>query len=59
MINICPITHRTPLYRNPCPICRRETLWKACHCLSCGYTELRVVVKRKAFGARLVLNRKR
>ena len=57
-IGIAPLTHRCLLTREPCPICQRETLHKAFTCLSCGYTALRVVVKRKAFGARLVLNRR-
>lgn len=57
-LQIAPLTHRCLLHRAPCPICQRETLHKKWTCLSCGYVELRVTIKRKAFGARLVLNRK-
>ena len=57
-IGIAPLTHRCLLYRSPCPVCNRETLHKAFRCLTCGHATTVVIIKRKAFGARLVLNRR-
>jgi len=58
-LTLCPWSHRSPIYRSPCPICQRETLHKAFTCLTCGHQITVVIVRKRAFGARLVLNRRR
>ena len=58
-LNICPFSHVHAIYRDLCPVCQRETLHRTFTCLSCGHRPTIVVVHKKAFGARLVLNRKR
>jgi hypothetical protein len=55
-----PLTHRPTLSRIPCPICLVDTLHKLWKCIHCGNDSTPPKrVSKPAFGARLVLGRRR
>jgi hypothetical protein len=58
-IQVAAFTHRPTLSRMPCPICLLDTLHKCWRCIHCGHDSSPKVVKRPAFGAKLVLGRRR